>query len=740
MACTSQSALKYVKNARPHLVKELKSLSVILENLYQQGVLIDEEVSKIKAEKDDFDRTRAILDSVTRRGEDACYRFLRIIDQTRRRTLERPTNEASTEDKKFDLHHWISCFPFKEDAEMQQNYIRGPKPCCKYQNKLKSKAKKLLENFWRASKDLFAENKKPDLFYRAVAFDIQGKISPSKIKKIKNNKSKKLRPKKLRTYIPENKPEISPSDLLKTDKNILLVGKPGIGKTTLSHEILRLWSERDKELDYMFYVDMRKLTNIPPTMSLEDLLFIACSEPDEGKDEVLQDIKSNSDHVTVILDGVTDFSSSIVEKLVEKDFLPDAKIIIACRPDDEEDLCPEDWLRVEVKGFSEETIKTYLSSALGENHRKVLSNVELLTLCHVPMYALMVAASFSSEDSLQPRTKHSESLICDLCRLSEERLQQLLVLLHEVQDQDRTLSLLNKVGGDLSSCRLSWELLHYLLQQPTAQTVNLKKNRFLEERAAQLLPFLHRMVIQRPSPSFVRTSIKEIFRTHHSHLIPGLLRSLGHVINLNCTELDSEDCDALLFILRHSDGVKLRLLWSSIPAEGIQSILSLLHTVSDLSVDRNLLLRFIHCCASSDSQQGAASDLLRTLQHRLDLSCSSCVQLPEEDQTEPLSLTTADCRAVSIVLRHSSRDTQLDLRDCEVEDSGLDLLFPVLDRVRLIVSKTILVQLLSLLAVNNQRDTVRRTMSLCRALGEELESLPTGSEALWSSGSDAGLL
>ncbi|XP_023185164.1 uncharacterized protein LOC111607605 isoform X2 [Xiphophorus maculatus] len=266
-------------------------------------------------------------------------------------------------------------------------------------------------------------------------------------------------------------------------------------------------------------------------------------------------------------------------------------------------------------------------------------------------------------------------------RLSEERLQQLLVLLHEVQDQDRTLSLLNKVGGDLSSCQLSWELLHFLLQQPTAQTitVNLKKNRFSEERAAELLPFLHRMVIQRPSPSFVRTSIREIFRTHPSHMISWLLRSLDLVINLNCTELDSKDCDALLFILRHSDGVKLKLLWSSIPAEGIQSILSMLHTVSDLSVDRNLLLRFIHCCAASDSQQGAASGLLRTLRHRLDLSCSSCVELPEEDQTEPLRLTAADCGAVSTVLRHSSRDTQLDLRDCEVEDSGLDLLFPVLD-------------------------------------------------------------
>ncbi|KAK5604416.1 hypothetical protein CRENBAI_017713 [Crenichthys baileyi] len=308
-------------------------------------------------------------------------------------------------------------------------------------------------------------------------------------------------------------------------------------------------------------------------------------------------------------------------------------------------------------------------------------------------------------------------------RLSEESLQQLLVLLHEVQDQDLTLSSFNKFGGDLSSCQLNWELLHYLLQQPSAQTitVNLKKNPFLQERATQLLPFLHRMVLQRPSPSFVRTSIREIYRGHSSHMIPSLLRSLDHVINLSCTELDSEDCSALIFILRHSDGVRLKLLWSSIPAEGIQSILRMLHTVSDLSVDRNQLLSFIHSCAASDSQQEAASALLRTLQHSLDLSCSSCVELPEEDQAEPLRVTAADCRAVSTILRHSSRDTQLHLRDCEVEDSGLDLLFPVLDGVRLRVSKTVLVQLLTLLAVDSETDTMRRAVSLCRALGGELD-------------------
>lgn len=173
------------------------------------------------------------------------------------------------------------------------------------------------------------------------------------------------------------------------------------------------------------------------------------------------------------------------------------------------------------------------------------------------------------------------------------------------------------------------------------------------------------------------------------------------------------------------------------------------------SVDRNLLLRFVHCCAASDAQKGAAVGLLRTVQHRLDLSCSSCVELDQEVQRETLSLTGDDCRAVSTILRRSSRDAQLDLRDCEVEDSGLDLLFPVLDRVRLRwerpqndlnqrrslfsfmlmhrdsllcglillfrASKAVLLQLVSLVPVNSEGDTVRRAVSLCRALDGELD-------------------
>ncbi|XP_042072776.1 uncharacterized protein LOC102294079 [Haplochromis burtoni] len=1176
---------------------------------------------------------------------------------------------------------------------MDVTYLQGPSPCHRYQQKLKSETQKISERSWIQSKAVLF-NKETSLSYTSLVLDTQGQASPSKIKKSKIKKSRKVRTKKLKAYIPEDKQETSPSELLKTyERKILLVGKPGTGKTAVVHQMLKLWSEKDnKDLDYMFYFDMRETPNITEVHKLEDLLFSVFNEPDEGKDKVLEDIKNNADNVTIIFDGVTDIpSTSVVFKLIQKTLLPEAKIIITCRPEVEsaDFLLGWDCLRVEVKGFSEQGIREYLSKYLSEEHfNKVLCNLELFSLCHVPMYALMVVACFSFEGSefsphpctvteiylnilhfciqrnvcktsenestkwdavlslseaafcategknvnlkslpklescaylaflsrsvsqvsstakkplcaflhytvqeffaalwvlkdpertrsvvqqcltdnikhmkhlvpflcgllndkntdlleslipsqqlretsgwffkhlvttfvdrsdtedceidllflcqclyesqsaeacvylldkldycldlsgetldpqqcyavsyiisqskerkiqlnlektkvskqgirpllgclsklqsfqlswqlwticllsevevdyisllcfaenqlhlsvnsqpqlydqagkvlqksaekvkvclhwdhrssvdqsvsefllqflpnihslsvdtktsdedrirffvnlfcaaaereqqtgekilellssvcrfdtfpvnerdmdddlenyqcdflldlcshvkdcetktglsvlpslqsvfqsapavwsinlserktsillevlkLQPEKKqveltgcsHEESevrsflqclpyisqlrlsidmslllfqwvrrgrVVCPLAveelslvpkkarpsqrvmlravsslasllrywtvgrldltescipaqglitlllhdgpltvKLSEESFQQLLCLLHEIQDKDLTLSFFSKVGGDLTSCCLNWELLHYLLQQASAQTitVNLRKNLFLQEETTRLLPFLDRIVFKRPSPSFVMSSIRELYRAHDSHAVPSLLRSLGHVINLSCRELDSVDCAALIFILKHGDRVKLNLLWTSIPAEGAESILFMLDNVSHLSVDRNQLLRFIHCCAACDVQQEAASGLLRTLQHSLDLSCSSCVELPEEDQPEPLSLTADDCRAVSTILTHSSRDTQLDLRDCEVEDSVLDLLFPVLHRVRLRVSKTVLVQLLSLVPVNSERDTVRRAVSLCRALGGELD-------------------
>ncbi|XP_035770686.1 uncharacterized protein LOC102788691 [Neolamprologus brichardi] len=1202
MACASQSALDYVRSARDHLVRTLKGFTEIVENLSTRGFFSEEEVNKIKSESDGFDKTRRIVDYVIEMGEEACYEFLRIIDTTRRTSGERSLSFAENPESSsslsnmFDLNYWISCFSFREDINIDVTSLQGPSPCHRYQQKLKSEAQKISERSWTQSKAVLL-NKQSSLSYISLVLDTPGQASPSKIKKSKIKKSRKLRPKKLKTYIPEDKHGISPSELLKTyERKIILVGKPGTGKTAVVHQMLKLWSEKDnRDLDYMFYFDMRETPNITELHKLEDLLFSVFCEPDEGNDEVLEDIKNNADSVTIIFDGFTDVgSTSVVFKLIQKTLLPEAKIIVTCRPEVESADFLLDWdcLRVEVKGFSEQGIREYLSKNLSEDHfNKVLCNLELFSLCHVPMYALMVVACFSFEGSnfsphpctvteiylhilhfcnqrnvsktpenestkwdaimslsqaafcategknvnltslpkldscevklvlitrdkncykrsdplscqlwsislltdgdvdyvslldftenqlhlpvnsktqlydravrvLQKRKRkvkvclhcdhrvcqsassfllhhlphihslsfcqssgnlsdqtellmnlfigaaerdqrtgekilnmlssvcsyqtfplhsnsndkyqsdflldlyshvkdcetktglsvlpslqveltgcsHEESevrsllqclpyisqlsssvvplrsdpdeafrifmslfcaaaereqqtgekilellasvctyqtllqclpyisqLSCDpeffqsvctsmsvrsreeaqqlesllqllgfqllltgalhrkscwsvgralqLCgskvdliltpskmsarggallfrhttqlhslrlsidmslllsqwvrrgraacrlaveelslmskkappshrvllravsslasllrywtvgrldltetcipaqglvalllhdgpltvKLSEESFQQVLSLLHGTQDKDLTLSFLSKVGGDLTSCCLSWELLHYLLQQPSAQTitVDLRKNLFLQEETTRLLPFLDGIVFKRPSPSFVMSFIRELYRAHDSHAVPSLLRSLGHVINLSCRQLDSVDCAALIFILKHGDGVRLNLLWTSIPAGGVESILLMLDNVSHLRSDIRARFSVLHCAIA---EQHTLLDTVRR-------AVSLCTALGGELDLSHSTLDQRVCGALVQMLDSCEGLTELDLSHCQLTDQLLLPLVTHLHKVQVLdlshnqitdASTDVLLQLLSI--------------------------------------------
>ncbi|XP_038547851.1 uncharacterized protein LOC119881802 isoform X2 [Micropterus salmoides] len=672
MACTTQSALDYVRSARVHLVRDLNNLSVVVENLYQKEVFSDEEVSKIQAERDDYDKTRRILDSVTKKGEAACQVFLRIIYVTRKRTLGRTSllpetkSSASTETKKFDLHHWISCFSFKDDTQMDINYLQGSRPCLRYQAKLKSKAQKISNLFWKANKNQFEGNNKPDLSYTDLVLDTQESVSPSKIKKLKSKKSKMSRPKKLRTYIPEDRPDISPSELLKTDKNILLVGKPGIGKTALTHEMLKLWAERDnKELDYMFYFDMRETSHIMMAKSLEDLLFSVFSEPDEGKEEVLQDIKKNSDNVTLIFDGITDLSSSVVKRVVEKDLLPDAKVIVTCRPDDEEDFLSGDFLRVEVKGFSEQTIKKYLSATLGEEQEKVLSNLELLTLCHVPMYALMVAVCFSSETpegSPQP------------CTVTEIYINIVRRCLQTISKKTKTKDL-NSFINNKSEEILS--LAEFAFKATVEKTVNLTE---LPCEDSCVLSFLKPLVIKvAPTETitthaFLHYTMQEFFAALWLLKNPDKIRD---VFQQCLTEEKKHMKHLIPFMCRLLTDKRPSLMKHLIPAQELKNTSDrffeeLITTFLEADTEDNGLdvdILFLCQCLYESQCPEACISFLEKLDYHLDLSGESL---------EPYL-----CSAVAYVVTQSKeRKISLNLEDIMVSEQGMRRLLGCLQNVQ----------------------------------------------------------
>lgn len=218
---------------------------------------------------------------------------------------------------------------------------------------------------------------------------------------LKSKKSQKPRSKKMKAYIPRDTQGKSPEDLLKSkEKSILIVGKAGIGKTTVVQQMLHHWAERhDRNLDFMFYFDENTLPNTSTIDSLENLLLgsllVSNSQFKENTEEILKYLQEYSENVTIVFDGFKDFpENSILWRIMHHELLPEAKIVATCRPEVEYDF--SDWAscKVYVQGFSKESIYIFFSKMLDDSELvdSVINNPALFSLCYVPMYAFMVAA------------------------------------------------------------------------------------------------------------------------------------------------------------------------------------------------------------------------------------------------------------------------------------------------------------------------------------------------------------
>ncbi|XP_029566010.1 uncharacterized protein LOC115159973 isoform X6 [Salmo trutta] len=305
-------------------------------------------------------------------------------------------------------------------------------------------------------------------------------------------------------------------------------------------------------------------------------------------------------------------------------------------------------------------------------------------------------------------------------RLSKETLQQLAVVVYEAQDEELTQCFLEKLGRDLSNCTLDWDVLHYLLKTTTQPiTINLRRSRIRDQYIPYLLPLLKNVHFQRTSPQFERTALREIHEQRAGHLVNSLVRSSDDWIDLNNLVLNHDDCEALRFALHYSDGVKLNLLLTIIPKEEMENILTLLHRVSELRVDRKLLLELLHTCAGL--RRGVAPALLTLLHHKLDLSCSSAMDLFGQEKETVLSLSSGDCRVIAAAIQEADGDTELILHDCHVEDAGLEELFHVLHRIHMSFGKPLLLQLLHLIFVEDCDRSVRLASLLSRALEKKVD-------------------
>ncbi|KTF81620.1 hypothetical protein cypCar_00042427, partial [Cyprinus carpio] len=242
-------------------------------------------------------------------------------------------------------------------------------------------------------------------------------------------------------------------------------------------------------------------------------------------------------------------------------------------------------------------------------------------------------------------------------RFSKETLQQLVSVVYEAQNDELTRCFLKKVSKDLTSCSLTWEVIHYLLQH---QALNLKldfrKSKISFENIRELLPVLDRIQLKRLSPSFSLSIIMEIYETRFPQYVSSLSSLVKNYINLNGRVLDSVRCAALRFTLQHCNTVKLNLLWTSIPAEELQSFLPLLSRVTQLSCSKALLLQFLACISKDGSQRGSlrrAEALSQALGGEMDLSRTQ--------------MDLRACEQLALFL-YSEGLTELDLSHCKLTD------------------------------------------------------------------------
>ncbi|RXN17241.1 hypothetical protein ROHU_008068 [Labeo rohita] len=668
MACTQKSATDYLRNTRKKLVTNMKNLPLIIENLYQKNVFNDYNLNDLKAERTEFDKARCILDWVINKGEMASEEFLQILDITKKRTLDP------------GLHYWISCFSFRgEDTEA--SFLFGTKSCKNYQRQLKKKAESILKD-QRENWCKYLDKTQANFSFIPLILETDSavKTPQSKIYS-KNKKCKKLRPKKLRAYIPNEGQTLSPEDLLKwQDKNILIIGKPGVGKTTVVQEMLCLLAEKDdREIDYMFYFDESVLAH-NSVASLESLLFDVYKKPTEkDRKEVFQDIEENSDNVVIVFDCVTDLGKkSILWKVMKHDLLPDAKIVITCRSEVEDDPLFSDWptRRVYVQGFSEVSIKTYYQSMLGHDpvHLEViLRNQELFSLSHVPLYAFMIVDLIKfKNDSVYNHPHTVTEMYIHILRLAvkkhgNKQNKQIDKYLKEKKDQihplmknafnatvQKCLNLPDFSSDETDICHAFLKMITMTDSPTSAMTYCAFLHNTMQEFFSALWLLGH--------PDEIEKVLQLCQTEEHKHM--------RHVLPFLCGLL-SEHNIKLLKCLFPEDQIKKTSDWL------IEKFLDPFLQPQSESEEFDLL--YVCQCLYELQSPKACSMFLEKMDHRLE---------PEVD------LDPHQCCALSYVIGQSrDKEVYVNLEDCNVTDVGMDMMLSCSPNIRLKTCKDPLQQI-----------------------------------------------
>ncbi|XP_044168886.1 nucleotide-binding oligomerization domain-containing protein 2-like [Acropora millepora] len=212
-----------------------------------------------------------------------------------------------------------------------------------------------------------------------------------------------------------------PEDILdENHKNVLVVGRPGIGKTSLSTKVLRLWASGEAfnaDFNVVFLVKFRRF-NDGANLSLRELLDRA-ETVQRLNDSVWEFLQNESTKVLLIFDGLDEYSrkeeintqenykndveekmpvSVLYKKLAAGELLRGASILVTTRPTAVKYVAHSDVKRtVEIRGFTSENVEKYVEKFTQRYpgaKEKILghikSNINLFSLSYIPVNCFLI--------------------------------------------------------------------------------------------------------------------------------------------------------------------------------------------------------------------------------------------------------------------------------------------------------------------------------------------------------------
>ncbi|XP_022784669.1 nucleotide-binding oligomerization domain-containing protein 1-like [Stylophora pistillata] len=223
-------------------------------------------------------------------------------------------------------------------------------------------------------------------------------------------------------------------DLLNDEsKKVLVVGRPGIGKTLCCTKLLRDWAF-DKvfqattnariHFDAAFFLKFRRLNSLND-LSLRELLTQSEHSPsDHLDDEVWKYILEHPEGVLILLDGFDEFKDNanmvvapprpksaeekmplqiLYQWLVTGKLLKGASVLTTTRPTALASIVDLPFDKTfEILGFSTEQIEEYVYKFTGDDKqagetlwRHISSNMNLLSLCYIPVNSFIMCSSLS---------------------------------------------------------------------------------------------------------------------------------------------------------------------------------------------------------------------------------------------------------------------------------------------------------------------------------------------------------